>query len=108
MSTALRNNFVLPKSGEIMPSWEMKVEQVFKFGGGRAVFVGRITGTEKFIKTSRCDVFINDVLYSSVEIEGEMLPERATQLGVRSISTKTPIDVSHVTTGLAHCRLVCK
>jgi hypothetical protein len=72
---------------------EMLVKEIFNFQDGRTVFVGDISGDDKFIRECDCEIFIDDILFSTVHIEGEMLPCN-TNSKLRSISTTSKIDTS--------------
>ena len=75
--------------------FEMLIKEIFNFQDGRTVFVGDISGENKFIKSCNCELIINDQLFSKIHVEGEMLPS-GNKSGLRSLSTTDKINISEV------------
>ena len=71
-----------------MTPFEMKIIELFRFADGRTVLVGPIQGNVKLIRPCRCELLIDGVPRSVIQIEGEMIPDRTSPEGYRSVSTR--------------------
>jgi hypothetical protein len=73
---------------------ELQVAEVFRFEGGRTVFVGKLLGEEKYIPPCRAELLVNDNIVAVIHVEGEMLPNGEHRPGLRSVSTIDELDLS--------------
>jgi hypothetical protein len=72
----------------------MRIADVFHFADGRTVFVGPIDGDVKFIRPCKCELLIDGVPTSIIQIEGEMMPDRSPAKDYRSVSTRDAVSLS--------------
>jgi hypothetical protein len=79
-------------------NFEMAVEDVVAFEGGRTVFAGEISHGPKFIPACDCELIVAGVPVAKFKIEGEMMPLRRTQENenLRAVSTAEKVDVALV------------
>lgn len=85
----------------------MFIKEIFNFQDGRIVFVGEIDEKIGFIKLCECEIYINSMLFSEVNIEGEMIA-KGNQSNLRSLSSTDEIDISKIPYRLAEVILICK
>jgi hypothetical protein len=74
-----------------LTAFAMKIAEVFHFADGRSVLVGPIDGDVKFIRPCKCELLIDGVPTAIIQIEGEMMPDRSSAKGYRSVSTRDAI-----------------
>jgi hypothetical protein len=88
-----------------LTAFAMKIADVFHFADGRTVFVGPIDGDVKFIRPCKCELLIDGVPTSIIQIEGEMMPDRSPTTGYRSVSTRDAVSLSRRTLASSDCVL---
>ena len=86
-------------------SFEMTIVDLFRFSDGRTVFVGRIDGEAKFIRPCRCELRVDGVLRSVIQLEGEMMPDRNSPEGYRSVSTRDSVSLDRQLLSTSKCHL---
>jgi hypothetical protein len=74
-----------------LTAFVMRIVHVFHFADGRTVLVGPVDGEVKFIRPCKCELLVNGVPTGLIQIEGEMIPDRTTPNGYRSVSTRDAI-----------------
>lgn len=85
--------------------FEMRIADVFKFGDGRTVFVGPITGSTNFVHACTCELTVDGAKRGIVQIEGEMITDGRHPDGHRSLSTKEPESLERNTVLSSECWL---
>lgn len=90
-----------------MTSWEMQIEEIFKFTDGRTVFVGKVRGQSGFIPPGECELWIGEKLHSKLRIEGEMIAVRSKRSDLRSVSTHKSLDLEAGLPRRVQCKLMC-
>lgn len=88
-----------------MTPFEMKIIELFRFVDGRTVFVGSIEGDVKFIPPCRCELLVDGVPTAALQIEGEMIPDRTSPAGYRSVSTRDAVCLERQLLSTSECRL---
>lgn len=71
----------------------MIVKEIFFFQDGRTVFVGEVDTQQDLIKPCICDIYVEGYKYSTLYIEGEMIPNKKF-INHRAISTTDNINVN--------------
>src|SRR5207302_764843 len=87
-----------------MTPFEMKIIELFRFADGRTVFVGPIQGNVQFIRPCRCELLVDGVPRSVIQIEGEMIPNRTPE-GYRSVSTRDTVCLERQLLSTSECHL---
>ena len=72
--------------------FEFELVEIFRFGDGRTVLVGRLDGDE-YIGPCDVELFVDGAVRHALRLEGEMLTDRKNSDGYRSISTRSSIDL---------------
>ena len=88
-----------------MTPFEMKITDLFRFADGRTVFVGPIEGDVKFVPPCRCELLVDGVPTCAIQIEGEMIPNRTSPEGYRSISTRDAVCLERQLLSTSECHL---
>jgi len=83
----------------------MKIADVFHFADGRTVFVARIDGGARLIRPCKCELLVDGVPTGLIQIEGEMIPDRPSAEGYRSISTRDPVTLTRLVLTSSDCVL---
>jgi hypothetical protein len=78
---------------------------VFHFADGRTVLIGPIDGDVNFIRACKCELLVDGVPTSVIQIEGEMMPARGLAKGYRSVSTRDAISVDRRALASSACVL---
>lgn len=90
-----------------MPGFTMRVEDVFRLGDGRTVFVGGVDGERTFIGPCVCRLFVDETMIAEYQIEGEMLVERREgSQPWRSLSTTAEVELDRAQVLSGRVRLV--
>ena len=90
----------------VIMKFSMLIKEIFNFQDSRIVFVGEINEGINFIKSCECEIYINDIFFSRVNIEGEMIA-KGNQSSLRSLSSTDKIDTSKIPYHHAEVRLIC-
>jgi hypothetical protein len=88
-----------------LTAFAMKNADVFPFADGRTVLVGPIDGDVKFIRSCKCELLIDGVPIAIIQIEGEMMPDRSSAQGYRSVSTRDAISLNRQVLASSDCVL---
>jgi hypothetical protein len=88
-----------------MTPFEMKIIELFHFADGRTVLVGPIEGNVKFIRPCKCELLVDGVPRSVIQIEGEMITDRGLPEGYRSISTRDAVSLDRQLLSTSECLL---
>jgi hypothetical protein len=88
-----------------LTAFAMRIADVFHFADGRTVLVGLIDGDVKFIRPCKCELLVDGVPTAILEIEGEMMPERSSTQGYRSVSTRDTISLNRKAVATSDCVL---
>jgi hypothetical protein len=84
----------------------MQVEDVFRLGDGRTVLVGSVSGcSDSLVPALRCDLIVGGRMIQTLDLEGEMLAEKRSPSGLRSVSTFHAVELSEDVVRNADCRL---
>jgi hypothetical protein len=54
---------------------------------GKTVFAGAIDNDLEFIKSCKCDLFVDGIKRATIDIEGEMITENRSKTDKRSLTT---------------------
>ena|SRR5271166_5750510 len=85
--------------------FEMKIVDIFEFSDGRTVIVGPIEGEVRFIRPCMGELMVNGVAQSIIQVEGEMIPNRVSPEGYRSVSTREAVPLDRQWLSTAECLL---
>ncbi|MEA1950932.1 MAG: hypothetical protein U9N87_06075 [Planctomycetota bacterium] len=86
-------------------TFEMKIVEMFRFSDGRTVFVGPIETNASFLGACRCELVVDGVSTSIINIEGEMMPDHQHEKGYRSLSSLDAVDLESDAIQKSDCRL---
>jgi hypothetical protein len=88
--------------------WELEitVDDVFRFEGGRTVFVGEVKQGPNYISSCDCELLLGDTCVAKIRLEGEMIPLKKTRMSLRAVSTLDTVDVDRIRGFKGRCRLV--
>ncbi len=89
----------------MMTCFELKMVDLFRFADGRTVLVGPVEGDVKFIRSCKCELLVDGVPKSIIHIEGEMMPDRASPEGYRSVWTRDAVSLDRKLLSTSECRL---
>jgi hypothetical protein len=85
--------------------FSMRVVDVFRFADGRSVFIGPVEGDVKFIRPCKCELLVDSVLSSFIQIEGEMMTDPASPEGYRSVYTRDIVSLDRRLLTTSDCLL---
>lgn len=85
--------------------FDMRIVDMFRFGDGRTVLIGSVTGGPPFIVPCRCCLLVDDTQRAVIWLEGEMFPDRRHPEGYRSVSTRDEVNLEQAEVKAGICRL---
>jgi hypothetical protein len=85
----------------------MQITEIFQLGDGRTVLVGHVESGRDFIRRTKCRLTVDGRAVQTIELEGEMLPEKRTPDPRRSVSTFDAVRVTDADVKARDVRLLC-